>query len=34
MFEQASTFVSHLTPKGWAARGTETLKANAEKTAW
>jgi hypothetical protein len=34
MFEQASTFVSHLTPKGWAARATETLKANAEKTAW
>ena len=31
MFEQAFTFVSHLTPKGWAARATETLKANAEK---
>jgi hypothetical protein len=34
MFEKASTFVSHSTPKGRAARATETLKAKAEKTAW
>src|SRR3712207_9102006 len=31
MFEKAMGFISQLTPKGRAARATETLKANAEK---